>query len=75
MGAGQDDDLAYEGDVNQGGRVEASDVDPNALDDSAHHMLHAQIDPIEWKTEVERVAPKLRAFATSAGRIVINLRL
>ena len=23
--------------------------------------MHAQVDPIEWKTELERVGPKLRA--------------
>lgn len=30
-----------------------------SLDNSAHNILHAQIDPIEWKTELERVGPKL----------------
>lgn len=32
-----------------------------SIDATAHHMIHAQIDPIAWKTELERVAPKLRA--------------
>lgn len=32
-----------------------------SLDGSAHQILHAQVDPIEWKTELERVGPKLRA--------------
>ncbi len=32
-----------------------------SLDSSAHQILHAQVDPIEWKTELERVGPKLKA--------------
>ena len=32
-----------------------------SLDGSAHQILHAQVDPIEWKTELERVGPKLKA--------------
>lgn len=36
-------------------RLEAS------LDSSAHNLITAQIDPIEWKTELERVGPKLKA--------------
>lgn len=32
-----------------------------SLDGSAHQIMHAQVDPIEWKTELERVGPKLRA--------------
>ena len=32
-----------------------------SLDASAHQILHAQVDPIEWKTELERVGPKLKA--------------
>ena len=35
------------------------DVSEASLDNSAHNILHAQIDPIEWKTELERVGPKL----------------
>lgn len=36
-------------------RLEAS------LDATNHQILQAQIDPLEWKTELERVGPKLRA--------------
>lgn len=32
-----------------------------AIDEAAHQILQAAIDPIEWKTELERVGPKLRA--------------
>lgn len=38
-------------------RLEAS----VSIDASAHNIIHAQIDPIAWKTELERVGPKLRA--------------
>ena len=31
------------------------------MDASAHHILQAVVDPVEWKTELERVGPKLRA--------------
>lgn len=32
-----------------------------SLDNSAHHMLTSHIDPVAWKTELERVGPRLRA--------------
>lgn len=32
-----------------------------SLDASAHHILQAVVDPVEWKTELERVGPKLRS--------------
>jgi estrogen-related receptor beta like 1 len=38
-----------------------TDIDETSLDQSAHNIIHAVIDPIEWKTELERVGPKLRA--------------
>mmetsp|Transcript_39476 Transcript_39476/g.123510 ORF Transcript_39476/g.123510 Transcript_39476/m.123510 type:complete len:445 (-) Transcript_39476:130-1464(-) len=28
--------------------------------DSSHQMLEAKVDPVEWKTELERVGPKLK---------------
>ncbi len=31
-----------------------------SLDQSSHNILQAAVDPIEWKTELERVGPKLR---------------
>jgi len=53
-------DLDVEEDVlfNEAANVEISEV---SLDSSAHHILVAQVDPVEWKTELERVGPKLRA--------------
>ena len=52
-GVAVDDEVFYE---------DASRLDASvSLDATAHQMIHAQIDPIAWKTELERVAPKLRA--------------
>jgi intraflagellar transport protein 57 len=39
---------------------EASRMDAS-LDASHHNILQALVDPVEWKTELERVGPKLRA--------------
>lgn len=33
----------------------------NSLDNSNHHILQADVDPVMWKTELERVGPKLKA--------------
>lgn len=33
----------------------------SVLENSNHNILQAAIDPIEWKTELERVGPKLRS--------------
>lgn len=49
-----------------------------SLDDSAHHMLQAMVDPVEWKTELERVGPKLRAnqqFGTNEWRSHVDQTL
>ncbi len=48
---GIEDDLMFE----EPNKLDAS------LDGSTHHILQAAVDPIEWKTELERVGPKLRA--------------
>ena len=32
-----------------------------SLDTSAHQILLGHVDPIAWKTELERVGPKLKA--------------
>jgi len=47
---------------------EASGTEPaeTSMDTSAHQILHAHVDPIAWKTELERVAPKLRSFQQNA---------
>ena len=57
-GGGIEEDGLYQ--QADGGRVEDKDM---SLDNSHHHILEGGIDPIEWKTEVERVAPRLRAVA------------
>lgn len=41
---------------------EAGGAEPEAsLDTSAHHILNSHIDPVAWKTELERVGPRLRS--------------
>lgn len=51
----EDDDPMFQ-DINR----DDDGVD-GAIDEAAHQILQAAIDPIEWKTELERVGPKLRA--------------
>ena len=47
-----DDDLFFQ---------ESVGAEPeNSLDASAHNMLTSHIDPVAWKTELERIGPKLR---------------
>ena len=48
---GADEDIQFE---------EASRMD-TSIDASHHNILQALVDPVEWKTELERVGPKLRA--------------
>jgi hypothetical protein len=31
------------------------------MDNSSHNILLGTVDPIKWKTELERVGPKLKA--------------
>ena len=48
-----DDDLFFQ---------ESAGAEPEtSLDTSAHHMLTSHIDPVAWKTELERIGPKLRS--------------
>jgi len=49
-----DDDAIFE-DANR------QDMNEISLDNSNHQILQAAIDPIEWKIELERVGPKLKA--------------
>ncbi len=53
---GPDEDIFFE----EPSRLDAS------LDNSTQHIITATIDPIEWKTELERVTPKLKANITVA---------
>ena len=55
-----DDDVVYE----DAGRNEAAEI---SLDTSAHNILQALVDPVEWKTELERVGPKLKVNQTLAA--------
>jgi estrogen-related receptor beta like 1 len=36
----------------------------SSIDTGTHNIIQAQIDPIEWKTELERVGPKLKTNIT-----------
>lgn len=56
-GNGADEDILYE-------EIARADITEASLDSSAHQILHAQVDPIEWKIELERVTPKLKAHQT-----------
>lgn len=56
-GVGADEELLYE----ETSRVEAS------LDNSILNILQPQIDPLEWKTELERVGPKLTTAVVTVG--------
>ena len=49
-----DDDLFFQ-------ESAAADGPETSLDTSAHHMLTSHIDPVAWKTELERVGPKLKS--------------
>merc|ERR1719240_267535 len=49
-----DDDLFFQENT-------AADGPETSLDTSAHHMLTSHIDPVAWKTELERVGPKLKS--------------
>ena len=55
--AGGHEDDAFFAEV---ANVDAADLSVS-LDNSAHHILQAAVDPVAWKTELERVGPKLRA--------------
>lgn len=54
VAGGVEEDILFE----EAARVDAAEM---SLDNSAHNILHAVVDPIEWKTELERVGPKLRS--------------
>lgn len=54
---GVDEDNLYQPEM---GRTESVDM---SMDNSHYQVLEGGVDPIEWKTEVERVAPRLRVPA------------
>lgn len=60
VAGGVSDDVAYE----EAARTETAEM---SLDNSAHNILQALVDPVEWKTELERVGPKLKVNQTLAA--------
>lgn len=42
------------------GQTGAADLNDSQLDGSSRQILYGQIDPLEWKTELERVSQKLK---------------
>jgi len=54
---GVDDDALFQ-------EPAGDDIDEVSMDQSAHQILHAEVDPVAWKTELERVAPRLKANQT-----------
>lgn len=70
----EEPDLAIEDDTlfAEAARNEMADV---SIDGSAHQILHTQVDPVKWKTELERVGPKLRTqqqLATNEWRAHVD---
>jgi len=59
----EDGDIGVTEDIHQQDAIR-DEIDEADADDEAHQILQAQIDPVEWKTELERVGPKLRAQQT-----------
>ena len=60
VAGGLTDDVAYE----EAARNEITEM---SLDNSAHNIMQALVDPVEWKTELERVGPKLKVNQTLAA--------
>ncbi|CAM9905473.1 unnamed protein product, partial [Laminaria digitata] len=46
----------------------AEEDEDNGISDSQAAMLEAKIDPVEWKRELERVGPRLKMAASTAGK-------
>ena len=40
----------------------------NVIDPLNHSIIESKVDPIEWKTELERVGPRLRNTANIGGK-------
>ena len=58
-----DDEVLNNNDITavDGAGGAGGDVNDSILDGSSRQILHGQIDPIEWKIELERVGQKLKA--------------
>lgn len=66
------EDEAVVADADEGNALEEInariDVAETSMDASFHNILQGQVDPIAWKTELERVGPKLKTnFAMSVN--------
>lgn len=55
-----EEDEAFMEDVVTEQHATSVDLNESLLDGSSRQILHGQIDPIEWKTELERVGQKLK---------------
>jgi len=65
--AGVDEDVMFQ-------EAAGDEVDVS-IDHSAHAILHAEVDPVAWKTELERVGPRLKAqqqLATNEWRAHVD---
>lgn len=40
----------------------------NLIDPANHQIIESKVDPIEWKTELERVGPRLRTSKNAGGK-------
>lgn len=57
--AGGEEDQVFEE-----ARGDADGAVLGAAEEAAHQILEARVDPVEWKTELERVGPKLKSGQT-----------
>ena len=57
----EDDEVFNDNDLAAADGGGGNDVNDSILDGSSRQILHGQIDPIEWKIELERVGQKLKA--------------
>ena len=68
-GEAPDEEQVFEESRAEAGEVSSDDI-------AAHQVLEAKVDPVEWKTELERVGPKLRAgqaLSTNEWRAHVDL--
>eukprot|EP00607_Mallomonas_marina_P001306 CAMPEP_0182437592 /NCGR_PEP_ID=MMETSP1167-20130531/85144_1 /TAXON_ID=2988 /ORGANISM="Mallomonas Sp, Strain CCMP3275" /LENGTH=440 /DNA_ID=CAMNT_0024630559 /DNA_START=28 /DNA_END=1350 /DNA_ORIENTATION=- len=62
----EEEEIIEEGDIQNTDDMQVQesvrdDIAEVEVDEDAHQILQAMIDPVEWKTELERVGPKLKA--------------
>lgn len=59
-----EDEVIAEPEEDDSDDIARSDPIESSLDQSSHQIIQGQIDPIAWKTELERVAPTLKSQMT-----------